>query len=73
MSLWIAMRLRSRQTICITGSSPCWHHDDADEIDDMRTTEVWLSVMLNASAFSLSSAHFLRITPVRAREVHTHR
>jgi len=58
----MASRLRSRQVICTTGSTPASLAKAAAAIDDMRTTAVWLSVMLTASTTPLSSFALLRIT-----------
>ena len=55
MSLCMAMRLRSRQTICMVGSSPICLRMALTAMEDMRTIAVWLSVTLTASTFPLRS------------------
>ncbi len=48
-SLCMAIRLRSRVTICITGSRPIWTTKAEVAMLDSRTMAVWLSVTLTAS------------------------
>ena len=51
-----AIRLRSRQVICMTGSSPALMTARLPAQLASRTCEPWLSVTLTASTQSLSSA-----------------
>ena len=62
MSLCMAMRLRSRQTICITGSRPVCTSSAETATLDMRTTAVWLSVTFTASTAPRSNSAFFRTT-----------
>ncbi len=56
ISLCKAMRLRSRTTICSTGSSPINFKRMHAARLHRRQTEVWLSVMLMASTWFLISS-----------------
>src|SRR4030042_5611088 len=66
MSLWIAIRLRSRQTIWRIGSNPISLRMIHEERELILTTEVWLSVTLTASTTPLSKFPFFRITSASA-------
>ena len=61
-----AMRLRSRQVICMTGSSPAAIAARLPAQLASRTLEPWLSVTLTASTQSRSNAAFSVIGPVLA-------
>ncbi len=52
----MAIRFRSRAVIWIVGSMPNPSSMVPTEMDDMRTTAVWLSVMLTASTIPLQKA-----------------
>ena len=49
MSACIASRFRSRQVICMMASRPFCCACQPETMELMRTTAVWLSVMLAAS------------------------
>src|SRR4030065_716019 len=57
----MASRLRSRQVICTTGSSPSCTTMVPAPMLDMRTMAVWLSVRLTASTRPRSSLAFSRM------------
>ena len=58
-----AMRLRSRQVICMTGSSPASRTARLPAQLASRTLEPWLSVTLTASTQSFSFAAVSVILP----------
>ena len=58
MSACMARRLRSRQTIWKLGSRPSWIRIRQAAQLDMRTTAVWLSVMLTASTIPFEMRRF---------------
>ncbi len=66
MSLWRAIRLRSRHTICRIGSNPISLRMRQEERELILTTEVWLSVTLTASTTPLSRLPFFRTASASA-------